>query len=141
MGKSLTSDDVAVLQTYVDAQDRVGYYSQLSDWGYKDYPDLAKEVVESSNLSGTMANAFLATTAANNSTPTTATLNVLDSETNNGQPIVLDTADGSISVQRYAPHGEMDTFSQIETQNGHFAITTVVNNPGGRAETVEISDI
>jgi len=132
MGKSLTSDDVAVLQTYVDAQDRVGYYSQLSDWGYKDYPDLAKEVVESSNLSGTMANAFLATTA---------TLNVLDSETNNGQPIVLDTADGSIFVQRYAPHGEMDTLDQIETQNGHLAITTVVNNPGGRAETVEISDI
>jgi len=132
MGKSLTSDDVAVLQTYVDAQDRVGYYSQLSDWGYKDYPDLAKEVVESSNLSGTMANAFLATTA---------TLNVLDSETNNGQPIVLDTADGSISVQRYAPHGEIDTLDQIETQNGHLAITMVVNNPGGRAETVEISDI
>lgn len=132
MGKSLTSDDVAVLQTYVDAQDRVGYYSQLSDWGYKDYPDLAKEVVESSNLSGTMANAFLATTA---------TLNVLDSETNNGQPIVLDTADGSISVQRYAPNGEIDTLDQIETQNGHLAITMVVNNPGGRAETVEISDI
>ena len=132
MGKSLTSDDVAVLQTYVDAQDRVGYYSQLSDWGYKDYPDLAKEVVESSNLSGTMANAFLATTA---------TLNVLDSETNNGQPIVLDTADGSISVQRYAPHGEIDTLDQIETQNGHLAITMVVNNPGGNAATVEISDI
>ena len=132
MGKSLTSDDVAVLQTYVDAQDRVGYYSQLSDWGYKDYPDLAKEVVESSNLSGTMANAFLATTA---------TLNVLDSETNNGQPIVLDTADGSISVQRYAPNGAIDTLDQIETQNGHLAITMVVNNPGGRAETVEISDI
>jgi len=132
MGKSLTSDDVAVLQTYVDAQDRVGYYSQLSDWGYKDYPDLAKEVVESSNLSGTMANAFLATTA---------TLNVLDSETNNGQPIVLDTADGSISVQRYAPHGEIDTLDQIETQNGHLANTIVVNNTGGRAETVEISDI
>jgi len=141
MGKSLTSDDVAVLKTYVDAKDRVGYYSQLSDWGYKDYPDLAKEVVESSNLSGTMANAFLATTAANNSTPTTATLNVLDSETNNGQPIVLDTADGSISVQRYAPNGEIDTLDQIETQNGHLAITMVVNNPDGRAETVEISDI
>ena len=76
-----------------------------------------------------------------NLTPTQATLNVLDSETNNGQPIVLDTADGSIFVQRYAPNGEMDTLDQIETQNGHLAITTVVNNPGGRIETVEISDI
>ena len=75
-----------------------------------------------------------------NLTPTQATLNFLDSETNNGQPIVLDTADGSISVQRYAPNGAIDTLDQIETQNGHLAITTVVNNPGGRIETVEISD-
>ncbi|MGF1551931.1 MAG: hypothetical protein ACFBWO_05425 [Paracoccaceae bacterium] len=55
--------DFDVLGTYVTAGDRVGYYSQLAQWGYR-YGDLAAPVVTGATPGGRAANAFLLDGAA-----------------------------------------------------------------------------
>lgn len=58
-----TPINFAVLQSYVDAGDRVGYYSQLAEWGYR-YGELAAGVVTGATLSGRAANSFFLDEAA-----------------------------------------------------------------------------
>ena len=57
MAKDLTDADFALLQTYIDTSDRVGYYTVLAEWGYG-YPALALGVVNNDTLAGATANEF-----------------------------------------------------------------------------------
>lgn len=57
MAIPLTSEMHAVLKEHVNASDRIAYYSQLKEWGYK-YADLALGVVRADTLSGRTANEF-----------------------------------------------------------------------------------
>jgi hypothetical protein len=52
-----------ILGEHVAAGDRIAYYTQLSDWGYR-YADLALSVVQSDTLGGRTANAYFLSEAA-----------------------------------------------------------------------------
>ncbi|BCH67440.1 hypothetical protein RvVAT039_pl02730 (plasmid) [Agrobacterium vitis] len=58
MARELKSEEFLILQGYVDASDRIGYYTQLSDWGYV-YADLALGVVNNDSTAGKAANIYL----------------------------------------------------------------------------------
>lgn len=60
----MDEDELALLQTYVNAGDRAGYYSYLATLG-DTYAPLAAGVVTSDALSGYTANAFLANVLSN----------------------------------------------------------------------------
>jgi len=57
MPHPLGDTELDTLQEFVDTGDRVGYYGQLEDWGYK-YGELARGVVTGDQLSGRTANNF-----------------------------------------------------------------------------------
>lgn len=46
-----------ILSEHVEADDRMGYYTQLEEWGYR-YASLALDVVTSETLSGRVANSY-----------------------------------------------------------------------------------
>lgn len=54
----LDEDRIAILQSYLSAGDRSGYYGKLQEWG-DPYGALAQAVADQSTLSGRIANAFL----------------------------------------------------------------------------------
>ena len=60
---ALTQEQLDKLSEHVNAGDRIGYYSQLAEWGDV-YAALALGVVRADTLSGRTANAFLQNQAA-----------------------------------------------------------------------------
>lgn len=59
MPKALGSEDFDILQEHVDAGDRIAYYAQLDEWGYR-YGALAGSVVTNDSLPGATANIYFA---------------------------------------------------------------------------------
>lgn len=57
MPEALTTDRISLLQTHINAGDRIAYYEQLSEWGYA-YAELALGVVNADTVAGRTANAF-----------------------------------------------------------------------------------
>ncbi|MEP1229963.1 MAG: hypothetical protein ABJG88_04750, partial [Litorimonas sp.] len=57
MPEPLGHPEFAALEEFVDSGDRIGYYGQLEEWGYK-YGELARGVVTGDQLSGRTANNF-----------------------------------------------------------------------------------
>lgn len=57
MPQTLGDAEFEILERFSDSGDRIGYYGQLEDWGYK-YGELARGVVTDDQLSGRTANNF-----------------------------------------------------------------------------------
>ena len=57
MPQILTQARIDILEQHVNAGDRIAYYTQLSEWGYR-YADLALQVVLNDGLAGRVANEF-----------------------------------------------------------------------------------
>ncbi|HFB54385.1 MAG TPA: hypothetical protein ENJ46_00555 [Hellea balneolensis] len=57
MPKALTQDDIDLLATHVAAGDRIAYYTQLAEWGYR-YAALALGVVSNDTFAGRVANEY-----------------------------------------------------------------------------------
>ena len=57
MPRTLSQADIDLLEQHVNAGDRIAYYTQLNDWGYR-YGGLALQVVLNDGLSGRVANEF-----------------------------------------------------------------------------------